>query len=776
MNVLAALVVLALARSAPAEEPASPREYEGVRDVPAAGPGEPAAGEPAAAEPAPTDSAPPAEPAAAASDEPVVDEGEYRRVRVPRRRPELTTPDRAGSIVTRRELDERLPRSAPDALRNEPGVYVQQTAHSQASPYLRGLTGQQTVMMFDGVRLNNSTFRQGPNQYFFTVDARSIQQIEVVRGAASTRYGADAMGGAILTTPIEPTMDSGRKKVVVHGRGIFSTTTADSSVGGRAQLDVGVKNKLGVFGGVGYRDVNLLRAGGPVKSPATGEPYIGSPRIGADGKTQLGTGFEELTGDARVVFEPVVGHRFTVAYYDYRQSDAPRTDQCPPREAPENECLTYLSQDRTLVYGKYHAYEGPAAAERVTWTVSYQRQYENRFLRRGADSSTRRSGRDTVHSIGTALTLQTKRFRLAEWASLGIDYGLDLYHDRVRSKAELIFVDTDTVVPDGAQYVDGTRYLTSGVWASATTQLTRFLRLRAGGRGAFVYAASPDDIDRDSRGFARHWFAVVGHGGISVLPTPWLSLVFNVDEGFRAPNVDDLVSRQIIGPGYQFENPDLKFERATMIETGVRVNHPWIELDAYYFETWLRDFIQRAAREREDCPEGDMFCSPARYVQQLVNTEGLAVMRGVEGGVRLYLPYDLGVAATISWVWGDSPNPNYGVFERAKPVAPISRVPPLHGGAELGWRSSDWGVYVVAAMRWARKQTRLADQDLNDVRIPDGGTPGYVVVDLRTGYRLDPWLLVGLVFENVADTAYRVHGSAINGPGRGLLFEMQVGF
>ena len=79
-------------------------------------------------------------------------------------------------------------------------------------------------------------------------------------------------------------------------------------------------------------------------------------------------------------------------------------------------------------------------------------------------------------------------------------------------------------------------------------------------------------------------------------------------------------------------------------------------------------------------------------------------------------------------------------------------------------------------MRWARKQTRLADQDLYDVRIPDGGTPGYVVVDLRTGYRLDPWLLVGLVFENVADTAYRVHGSAINGPGRGLLFEMQVGF
>ena len=31
--------------------------------------------------------------------------------------------DRAASVVTRRDLEERLPRSAPDALRFEPGVY-----------------------------------------------------------------------------------------------------------------------------------------------------------------------------------------------------------------------------------------------------------------------------------------------------------------------------------------------------------------------------------------------------------------------------------------------------------------------------------------------------------------------------------------------------------------------------------------------------------------------------------------------------------------------------
>jgi iron complex outermembrane receptor protein/hemoglobin/transferrin/lactoferrin receptor protein len=49
------------------------------------------------------------------------------------------------------------------------------------------------------------------------------------------------------------------------------------------------------------------------------------------------------------------------------------------------------------------------------------------------------------------------------------------------------------------------------------------------------------------------------------------------------------------------------------------------------------------------------------------------------------------------------------------------------------------------------------------------------VVDLRAGYRFGSRLALSVVFENVADAAYRVHGSSIQGPGRGVIVALSGG-
>jgi iron complex outermembrane receptor protein/hemoglobin/transferrin/lactoferrin receptor protein len=84
------------------------------------------------------------------------------------------------------------------------GVWMQKTSHAGGSPFIRGLTGNQLLQLTDGIRLNNATFRYGPNQYLNTIDPFTVVQAEVVRSAYSTLYGSDAMGGVINILSKEP--------------------------------------------------------------------------------------------------------------------------------------------------------------------------------------------------------------------------------------------------------------------------------------------------------------------------------------------------------------------------------------------------------------------------------------------------------------------------------------------------------------------------------------------------------------------------------------------
>ncbi|HQR94657.1 MAG TPA: Plug domain-containing protein, partial [Sediminibacterium sp.] len=61
-------------------------------------------------------------------------------------------------------------RTAPESLTGNTGIFVQKTNHGGGSPFVRALTGNQNLLLLDGIRLNNSTYRYGPNQYFNTID------------------------------------------------------------------------------------------------------------------------------------------------------------------------------------------------------------------------------------------------------------------------------------------------------------------------------------------------------------------------------------------------------------------------------------------------------------------------------------------------------------------------------------------------------------------------------------------------------------------------------
>ncbi len=705
--------------------------------------------------------------------------------------------EEAGSVVSRTELNRRQPRSAPDALRWEPGLSIQQTAHAQASPYVRGLTGQQVAHFFDGIRLNHGIYRQGPNQYFFTVDSRILERLEVVRGAASVRFGPDAIGGAIEAHPIEPRIDPNvegtrwRPRLELRGR------TADGEKGGRVQLGGQWGRRTGWLLGFGFRDVGLLESGGVVENldrvppdrvTSRGDVLPWVPRFAeeedypswrdrAHWRTQLGTGFREYTWDGRLLHRLGDRAELIAASYGYLQRDAPRTDKCPPPEAPLSECLRFPRQDRFLHYLQLRGRGAPGLA-RYRLSVIRQRHVERRQLDRPR-SRVRHDGEDLVDTVGLDADARSQWWSLGTLGHLRLLYGADAYRDEVASGQSITFTDVNLTLPlSRGQYLDGSSYTTLGVWSALHWRPWKRLTLRMGGRMALVAVQAPADPESGTRGVHRRFpIAVMRVAATLSFGRGW-RLHLQADQGVRAPNLDDLTSRQQTGPGFQFENPDLRAERAWTFEMGVRRRSRSLHVQLWGFATVLRDAIQRIVRESADCPPDTPECGASRNPFQLVNLSGDAWILGAEGALTWRPSRPWALRATVSWAWGEGNNPGGRIVEPELIEAsrlPLSRIPPLHGTLEARYRSAAEGWWAGGGLQWALSQRRLAVSDRSDPRIPAGGTPGYAVLELRGGWRLGERLAASLVVENVWDEAWRSHGSSILGPGLGISLTLSGG-
>ncbi|WP_058834110.1 TonB-dependent receptor domain-containing protein [Luteimonas abyssi] len=115
----------------------------------------------------------------------------------------LTDAPASISVITRDDLGKRPYMTLLDAVRDLEGVDVGETRDKtgQGTISMRGMGADYTLILIDGKRQNNhgdiypNAF--GGNQFNHIPPLDAIERIEVIRGPASTLYGADAMGGVI---------------------------------------------------------------------------------------------------------------------------------------------------------------------------------------------------------------------------------------------------------------------------------------------------------------------------------------------------------------------------------------------------------------------------------------------------------------------------------------------------------------------------------------------------------------------------------------------------
>lgn len=136
----------------------------------------------------------------------------------------------AVTIVTEEELQLRQPRSTEEALRSVPGVAIKPEEESAivANIGIRGLSSAdyKTLILEDGVPIAPGLFVG--NGRYYNPRIQRMENIEVLKGAASLRYGPSTIGGVINYITKQP-----EDGVQLEARaGSFNSREATLEVGG----------------------------------------------------------------------------------------------------------------------------------------------------------------------------------------------------------------------------------------------------------------------------------------------------------------------------------------------------------------------------------------------------------------------------------------------------------------------------------------------------------------------------------------------------------------
>ena len=627
------------------------------------------------------------------------------------------------SVVSREELDRRLPRTTPEALMETAGVFVQKTNHGGGSPYVRGLVGNQVLVLVDGIRLNNATYRLGPNQYLATVDPSTIERIEVVRGAGSVLYGTDALGGVVHVVTRKPTPREGGW--FLDARSVVKGATGAPEQSARVELEGGW-GSMAWLGGVSVKAFGDLRAGGSLGVLAP-------------------SGYDQADADLKVHWAPGSGRTLTATVQRTRQEDVGRFDQVAQRGFAS---WAFDPQERWLGSVTYAQRIASLGIERLSVTTAFQQTREDRRSRR-TDSFVDVVERDDVRVFSTSLDVDWRP--LAGWR---VTSGIDVTSDRVDSSRTDTLVTTGAVTRRRGLYADDAEAGSAAafVWGQREYGV---LHVEGGARhAAYVVRSSAPAFGR----FTLRSDALVAQGGLSIGVGPWLRPYASVWQGFRAPNIDDVSALGSFDFGVEAPAPDLTPESSVGIEGGLKWRTDrWSAAGAIY-RVGLRDLIERV---RGTWLGASSYEGQQVYVRDNV---GRGYVRGVELEADLALTPTLRLLGWMTQTFG----------EQVSREEPLRRIPPVHGLVGVVWTTSDGGAWVDLRWRAAARQDRLATGDLADHRIDPTGTAAWQTVALRAGWRATPSLEIVGGLENAFDQAYRTHGSGIDGAGRSLWLGAQI--
>lgn len=655
------------------------------------------------------------------------------------------------SVIDAIEIDRRQVQNIADLVRYEPGVTVtgNPSRFGLGGFRIRGLGGDRVRIEVDGIAVPQE-FAIGSfsNAGRDLVDVDTLKRVEIIRGASSSLYGSDALGGVVSYITKDPldylATDGG---TFVSGKLLYASANRQASAtgtyaGGNAQHGVMLVatrrdgHAMNNQGDVDSADATRTRPN-PQDTDSTAllAKYVHTAASGRIDRVALDGEVANIDTDA-------LSSR-TTTLNGTRTTSLTAEDERKRVRASFEQDIPFASSFVDRVVWKGYVQDSRTRQDTFEdrWTATagvlgnplqrYRRfDYEQRVV--GADLTARKAL--TTGAVEHALT-----------------WGLDLSRTRteeMRNGFQLNLTtgaSTPNVLPDEFPVRDFPITETTAAAAFVQDEMTL-----AGGRVSLIPSLRADYYKLDPENdaiFAADNPGIVPEGLSHTSWSPRLGAIWRFSDvfsafaqyahGFRAPPFDDVnIGFTNVAFGYTaIPNPDLKPETSRGFEAGLRASGEPGYFSVSAYRNRYRDFIESLAFVGFD--DAGLMVFQSRNLSR-VRISGTEARFGLDLGTFSAALAGFSLKGSYARARGDDVTAG----------EPLVSIDPEKAVLGIAWERERWGAELVGT--FVARKDRLPAGDPAAPYAP----PGYSTVDLYTHWKPTDRLELFAALTNLTDRTY----------------------
>lgn len=611
------------------------------------------------------------------------------------------------TVITEQDIERQLAVDLQTMFKYDPSISSTGSGAGAQTLTVRGVGGNRVVFIKDGRRTNDGYAGGGGylvgRNYF---DVAGVKQVEVAKGAASSLYGSDALGGIVVITTKDPS------DYLVDQQSLVKVALGYQGQSNQVAADITAAKDLG---DVAISAVYSHRDSEEVQNYVEDLP-------GYDARSDaLLLKVEQKLDEKRTL-------KYTLDYFNQttEQVITPSIQETEDEDTNISFALDYDSDMATAIFDKWYGQLSYSRYEQQSDQISAARNYidyndygfEQDILGLKAVFSKEVKGENTEHEFvyGVDIDLyDTTRPRLK--TRVLNDGTVDFTNEKQKA-----FPGADTSLV-GVYMQDSIKFNETD-WSLVAGIRYDYYALEAK-KDALYADAELDDITESAF-------------------SPKLGVIYQVDDnlswygqyvrGFKIPPHDQAYQSHGVEPFYQIlPNADLDPESSDSFEIGLRYASSDISVNLSTFYAAYDDFIETTIAGVEPTYIPNVNKTFYQY-QNISETQ----ISGVEAGIAMYVTDDILLEANVAYVDGENKDSDQ----------PLTSISPLNSSILV---STEFGnVNWTAAWRLAKAQSDVV-LDTNGNKTTQGN--GYGVVDLYANYQWQAWQMnVGLL--NLLDKEY----------------------